>query len=425
MEIKEVCKYFNNCKEKYIRRFEEKTPDGNFIKGYICTKSNRYLGSLLITELNGEPHNQFVQSMPKIEYFMDDRDIVVYDDNKCTYNSVNAYEKLDGSCLILYPILDENGYIIEVVPKTRGKAVADKHFIDLYMKIDRSAIWNYYKNNKGILFFEMFGILNQHDIIHYQTGIDLRLIGCYTTRFFKSEALLRLCSKYGFKQPDKIFEVHRIYNGYRIDITSEKYQWYFDDVKREDRIVVTIHDAIAKIQFMLEYLNKTYEDMYGRFVTEGVVLNCTTQHNYQKYIKIKPRDIEAKHRSERGIPKSAIQKEVLKYFDDYGSVVDELYKTDENHHTEYIHRMLSEDYSPEIIQKSKKKIEKIFMQIWDSKQIPVSIHTICDELIAEYGDQGIKHCMRMFAQKYPSKRKDARTVYNALEIKFNQQGLEL
>ena len=88
----------NNCKEKYLRRFSDETPEGNCIKGWICHKPNRYLGSLLIDEVNGEKHEQYVQSMPKIEYFNDERDICL-DSEICgvVLNDAIAYEKLDGS----------------------------------------------------------------------------------------------------------------------------------------------------------------------------------------------------------------------------------------------------------------------------------------------------------------------------------------
>jgi len=425
MEKFEAIKYFGNCKEKYLRKFQEDTPNGNCIEGYICTKPNRFLGSLLIFKLNGAPHHQFVQSMPKIDYFEHDKDMCIWDKD-AKHVEVCAYEKLDGSCLILYPILDEKGYIVEIVPKTRGRAVADKHFLDLYNKCDKGPIYEYYRNNKGILFFEMYGILNQHEIIHYQTGIDLALIGCYTTRFFKSKALKKLSSQYGFKQPDELFIWHHSGGDNIVDIITEKYKWYFShvDISHDDKIAPSARDAINKMVEFLEYLNAKFSESHNRPAIEGVVINCTTYNGKQKYIKVKPRDIERKHRSEGGLPRSAIMKEVLKYFDDYGSEVDEIYRKDQNHHTEYIHRMLSEDYPPEFIKDSRKKIEKVFMQVWDSKQVPVSLQVICDELVSEYGDMGIVHCMRMFAQKYPSKRKQARWVYQILESKFAQMGMD-
>ena len=427
IEKEKAVKYFGNCKPKYLKRFSEKTPKGNYIEGWICKKSNRYLGSLLIDTLAGEPHCQFVQSMPKINYFEDTRDMLIRGENGRTHE-VMAFEKLDGSCLILYPLLDENGYILEVVPKTRGRAVADTHFIELFNKIDKSAIWRYYGKNKGILFFEMYGVMNQHDIIHYQTGVDIALIGCYKDKlFWRGESLQTLAKNYGFKTPDLLFDVKWRSNAeqYFVDICSEKYGYYFNDVLYEDKLAPTTTDVIAKIKHFLDYLNKTYMDMYGRLATEGVVLNCTDASRKQRYLKVKPRTIEQQHRSHDGVTRSAIVKEVLKYFDDYGASVGDIYASDPNHHTEYITRMLLEDYNEEYVKKSAKKIEKVFMDVWDSKQIPQSLHNIAQELFIEYKDEGITHCMRMFGQKYPMKKKDAKTIYQILEIKFRQNGIEL
>jgi len=438
INIEDVSKHFGNCKTKDIRKFQEKTPEGNYIEGYICKKSNFYLGSLVITKVNGEDCEQFVQSMPKIEYFNNDNEMC-YRDADLRHQEVCAYEKLDGSCLIVYPLFDAQGHIIEVIPKTRGRAVADKNFLSLYDKCAHGPILEFYYHNHdryrkvknplshAILYFEMYGILNQHEIIHYDTGIDLRLIGCYNTRFFKPKALGTLCSEYGFVQPDKIFVWEGVWGAPRIRITSRKFRWYFDHVNitAEDLIAPTAHDAIYKMKELLEYLNKKFNEQHGRLATEGVVINCSTCNKVQKYIKVKPREIEVKHRLENGIPKSDIRKEVLKYFDDYGSEVDEIYKENPNHHTEYIHRMLAEDYPQEYIDKSKKKIESIFMNIWEAKQVPISTHNLCDELVDKYGDQGITHCMRMFAQEYPMKKKDSRAVYQILEIKFHKRGLTL
>lgn len=408
MSIEKACECFGDCKEKYVRGFDEYTPQNNHIKGYICRKPNRFLGSLYITEINGEKTEQFVQSMPKIKYFEHENDININGD-------IVAFEKLDGSCLILYPIFDSKGEIIEIVPKTRGRAVADKHFIDLYNKIPHKSIEKYYELNKGVLIFELYGILNQHEIIHYQTGVDIALIGVYNNgHFYKGKSLMVLAKAYGFHTPDPVFKVKYRNGMWRVLFNSKKYKMYdIGYVKAEP----TRMDALDYIQKELEKLNKIFLEENGRIATEGVVINCSNWNGVQKYIKCKPRDIENKHRNNGGIPRSSITKEVLKYFDEYGSMVAEIYQEDKNHHTEYIHRMLREDYEEEWIKNSSKKIEKVFMQIWESKQVPQSIHEICNDLVTEFGDKGITHCMRMFGQKYPMKKQYASTVYGVLKVK--------
>lgn len=402
--------YFGNCDEKYLDKFYEKTPEGNFIEGVICKKPNRYLGSLLITGLNGEPHEQFIQSMPKIHYFNNETDI-------SPEYKINAYEKLDGTCLIIYPIL-ENGKIVELVPKTRGRAVADKHFLKLYNLCDKSAIYNYYRSHKGILFFELCGILNQHEILHYDVGIDLALIGCfYDDTFLTVSSLNFMSSIYNFRMPDLIASIYYDYGDWVINFPSKKYNYFFNEIPNTELVQPTIEKALDKLEFILEYLNNKYVSFYNRLATEGVVINCINQAGNQKYIKLKPKSFQEKILAETGIPRNVIAKEVRKYFDEYGSQIREFFNQDPKHHTEYLNRMLCEEFSEEMVKKSSKKIEKVFMQIWDSKQVPVSIHNICEELKNEYGDKGITYCMRMFAERYPMKKNQANTVYNILRLK--------
>lgn len=414
MELDEICKeYFNDVKPKHMRSFTETTPEGNTISGYICHKPNKYLGSLLITSVNGEEVTQFVQSMPKIHYFSDERDI------HRDYISL-CFEKLDGTCLILYPLFNQKGELIEVVPKTRGRAVADSHFTELYRKVDQKPIRDYYEKHTGILIFELYGIINQHEIIHYGAGIDLRLIAIYDNGEFHNTPIEM--KYYGFRKPDLMFRIYCKDNEWFVECTSNKFKQYLG---REIYNFPTNIDAVDGVQHLLEKLNKEYINYNGIRATEGVVINTVNAGEQHKWLKCKPRDIENEHRSVNGIPHSSITKEVLKYFDEYGAEVKEIYLKDKNHHTEYLHRMLSEEYSDELIQKSKKKIERVFMQIWDAKEVPVSIHNICDELVEEYGNKGIKHCIRMFAQKYPQKKKQARMVYSTLEVVFNKKGLDL
>ena len=415
VDMENICEtYFDgHVKVKHLRGFNETTPEGNKISGYISVKPNKYLGSIIITNCNGEETNQFIQSMPKIHYFEDERDI--------SQSSISfCYEKLDGTCLIVYPLKNKNGEIIEIVPKIRGRAVADSHFISLFKKVDQKPILDYYHDNDGILIFEMHGILNQHEIIHYNTGVDIKLIAIFHNDVFNNNPVE--AGIYGFNKPDLVFKLMHQGSEWILKSCTDKFKPYLG---RNIWAFPTNIDAVDGIQKLLEDLNKEYIKYNGIRAIEGVVINTHNEAGHPKWLKCKPRDIENEHRSQNGIPRSSITKEVLKYFDEYGADVQGIYLKDKNHHTEYIERMLSEEYNEEYIAKSRKKIERVFMQIWDSKQVPESIHKITDELIEEYGDKGIKHCMRMFAQKYPMKKKQARMVYSTLEIKFNRKGIDL
>lgn len=412
VDLENICEtYFEGkVKPKHLRGFNETTPEGNTISGYISVKPNKYLGSCLIIKCNGEVTNQFIQSMPKIHYFEDERDI----GNNVTSH---CYEKLDGTCLILYPLKNKNGEIIEIVPKTRGRAVADKHFIGLYKNIDQKPVMDYYNNDDGILIFEMYGILNQHEIIHYNTGIDMKLIAIFKDGIFHNTPIE--ASIYGFNKPDLVFKLYHQGQQWFIETTSDKFKPYFG---RAIYTFPTNIDAVDGIQKLLEKLNKKYIEINGIRAIEGVVINTYNINDHPKWLKCKPRDIENEHRSQNGIPRSAITKEVLKYFDEYGADVKEIYLKDKNHHTEYIHRMLSEEYNEELIHKSSKKIERVFMQIWDSKVPPISIFNLADKLIEENPDKDITDLMRIFAVEYPSKKKQAGTVYTTLKHQLKKRG---
>ena len=402
--------YFNGVHEKFLKGFTETTPKGNIIHGYICTKPNKYLGSCLITNVNDEPVHQFVQSMPKIHYFNDPRDIL-------PHPRTLVREKLDGTCLILYPLKNSDGEVIEIVPKTRGRAVADKHFLSLYNKVDKKPILDYYKEHEGILIFELCGVLNQHDITHYPIGLDIKLICIVEDNKFSIGSMEAY--HYGFTQPDVMFILNNNGVHWMVQpVESNRYSCY---LKSEAMTFDTNYDAVEYIKKSLEKLNSDFVEYNNRQAVEGVVITTTNVNNELKFIKCKPADIELKHRSESGIPRSSIRKEVFKYFDEYGAEVKDIYLEDKNHHTEYLHRQLLEEYPQEYINKSKNKIERIFMQVWEAKEVPVSIHNICDKLITENPGKDIKDLMRIFAVEYPMKKKDAHTIYTTLEYKLKKQ----
>ena len=74
----------------------------NNIEGYIVKKPNFYLGSLLITCVDGKDCEQFVQSFPKIHYQNSENTIG-------DMNFIPCLEKLDGSNIILYGLKDADG----------------------------------------------------------------------------------------------------------------------------------------------------------------------------------------------------------------------------------------------------------------------------------------------------------------------------
>ena len=132
-------KYFNGMKPKELSEITYTTPQDHKVKALISRKPNRYLGSLLILQVDNEPVEQFIQGMPKIHY-LDNYHMLKTGDE---YTFYDVYEKLDGTNICLYGLKDHNGDLIEVVPKSRNMGVLDKEFHKLYLQTDHHLFEEY------------------------------------------------------------------------------------------------------------------------------------------------------------------------------------------------------------------------------------------------------------------------------------------
>ena len=423
MKEKYCRKYFeNNVKPKHLRDFEAKTPKGNIITGYICRKPNKHLGSLVIThitEKNGKSYDteQFIQSFPKIHYW-DRRHQLKEDDDRIIYH---CQEKLDGTCIIIYPLKDDHGEIIELVAKTRAKAVADEHILDMFKLVDRKAIEEFYSDGthaNDTLMFELYGILNKHEIAHMDTYIDIRLIGAYIDETFLNYIEITCYSDLDdFKTPDTIFTIEKYPHDTTFSIrwcgTGHKLRSY--EVST-DQTFPTLYDAVTEVKSMLEKINRAYLKQNKRRAVEGVVINGEHSKGGQMYLKIKPKDIEREAKTLDFVPRRFILKEIHKYFDEYASQVGEIYERDEAHYIEYVNAQLAEEFTYEQIHdpRTRRRIKKVFMEVWDSKLPPKSLQNICEELVRDNPDSNVKDLLKIFAKTYPSKKKDSRHVYQIL-----------
>lgn len=414
-------KYFNNTvKPKHLREFEAKTPNGNLIKGYISRKPNRYLGSMIIThitEKNGESYQteQFIQSFPKIHYW-DKRHKLKEDEGQIIYH---CQEKLDGTCLIIYSLNDKNGNSIEIIPKSRSQAVADNRILDMYRLIDKKAIEEFFANPihfNDTLMFELYGILNRHDIAHMDAYIDIALIGAYIGETFLDHISILNCSDLdNFKIPDTVFSIekHSTENSFSI-------RWNDDNIKLKNYKIdgestfPTLFDAIQEIKSLLEKVNQEYFKHNERRVIEGIVINGEHFLNGQMYLKVKPRDLEEEARKLDSVPRRFVLKEIQKYFDEFGSNVERLYENDDTHYIKYVKRQLREEFSYEQIENPRtlRRIRNTFMDVWDSQIPPKSIQNICDELVHENPESSVTELMKIFARTYPSKKRQSSYAFN-------------
>ena len=432
MKEEEIVKYFNNIKFKYLKEFDVITPNKNHIKGFICKKPNRYLGSLLITDINGKEACQFVQSMPKIHYY-DYRNRRFAEDGKdydkqaiiqAGLRGIVGYEKLDGSCLIIYGLYDPKTHeLLEIIPKSRNLPVADKVLLNMYNHIDKIHIEKFFNDSATVLdntslFFELYGMLNRHEIYYYQTYIDIKLIGVYENGDFDTGSMLRaFAGHHNFEVPNVLYTIEKNYEDNQWYIYNHCWRNRLSPYMKEDKSPhPDVYDCIQDIKERLYDLNTRYAENNGHRAVEGVVFNGINVDGSQLYIKVKPRDIEIEHQTVNGIPRRSIVKECYKYFDEYGSRVKDIYDKDNNHYIDYISSQLLEEYPREIVEqpKTQKKIMNVFMEVWDARTVPDSIQNICHQLVDENPDLDVPDLMRVFSYQYPQKKRMASTVYQVI-----------
>lgn len=404
MEINHIIEtYFDNkVKKKDLYQFKQKTKKGNIIEGYICRKPNEYLGSMFIEKVNNEDNPQFIHSMPKIHYYSKKIEGIETEE-------IIFHEKLDGSCIIYYPLY-QDGEVIEVIPKTRNTVIADDFIFNLLKKAITYPIEKIVKEYDIVLMFELYGVLNQHEIYNPDAYCSLTLIGGYsinTNQMYSNSMLDSFAEKYNLRRPRHLITVHGFRGVYFITFISPYLQIYY----RNDRTSMhtSLSEVIQEIKKILSQVNQESYNINGFALTEGVVANM--QKQIGGYLKVKPEEIELKH---KGIPTIEIKKEVRKYWDEYGSKIETIYKQDKKHYLNYVKENLAEDFPIDIVEsnKTKKRIEKIFFTIWDAKTVPIGIQEIARTLCEENPELSLPEIMNIFSQQYPQKKNQARMVYS-------------
>ena len=145
--------------------------------------------------------------------------------------------------------------------------------------------------------------------------------------------------------------------------------------------------------------------------------SCKIYTNKFTYIKVKPTTIEAIHRSENGIPRQFIMKEIMKYLDEHGSAAKETWENNPSIVMKYINDNLAETYNQAMITKSQNKIKGLFEKKVYPLPTPTEIKEIGDKLIKENPNKCITDLMRLFGQQYPHMKKSGGKLYQYLESK--------
>jgi hypothetical protein len=146
----------------------------NTLSGFLCHRSNRFYGALLIATVNDEFHPQLIYCTPKLRYPFDKNGKYTFPES----HKVEVYEKLDGTNILAYryKVGDKEFKTFKIrlwpqVGDTKHGPFAAllrevANFDSIFRLMDESGL---------NVSFELYGAKNKH-LIEYEIPIDLCLL---------------------------------------------------------------------------------------------------------------------------------------------------------------------------------------------------------------------------------------------------------
>lgn len=380
--------------------FDEVTYGGNHIKGELLLTHDEYHGSLKITECNDHPTLQFVHGFPKMYY---------YENQMIQDKNIKFYEKLDGTCICIYKLYDENQEILEYVPKSRQKAVIDKHFIDMYKLCETRNITKM-EDCIDSVYFEMYGMLNQHTVPHYRTYIDLALLGAYNgKRFLTDDEVTKLSKAIQINKPKKIGTIHVLPESYKLELTDKYYEETKEYSNKEENTFNEVLQIIKEYMDKINAINKTEK---GFLKYEGVVLR-----NNETYIKSKPESyFEEDGREKLSVSRREVRKEIHKILDEKSELLENY---DEKAILEEININLEEEYNQKDVYNP--RVQKMILKQLHEfiEKLPSkSLQNTVNDLVELNPGLSIGEYMKKFSQENPLLKHKSRLVYNMISKKI-------
>lgn len=289
----------------------------NFIEGVICRRSDYRYGSMIIFSVNHKKiEPQIIYGTPKLEYPFDRNGNFHWP----KVNELEVWEKLDGTNILAYKYNDgEREY---TTFKTRLTPVVTDSQFDSFNSMwkellaENNWIEEAINNNPNYnLSFELYGARNPITVL-YDIDLDTRLLfGVRRT-------------DHSIKPPSQL----KIDTNY----TPEK-----TNINKNDELTVIYNSIRDKIE------DETNKD---KILTEGVVLYAHTGGPSWRMFKAKPESIQRMHWAASGIiPKSDLWTTAINSFESKEPSL------------EYFIELLKEEYTEDMIYKSKTRIKNTFL----------------------------------------------------------------
>ncbi|MBF4468819.1 MAG: hypothetical protein ISP01_05375 [Methanobrevibacter arboriphilus] len=402
----EVAEKIFETSKKNIKGFTETTPEGNKITGFISRSRGNQLGSLYITSVNGEETGQYVKGMSKLKYW----------DNHTPKSSILITLKEDGTNIAMYPLIDHNGEVIEVLCKTRGMPLADKEFQNKANKIINEAQKDRVRNTKCTFCYELYGKENHNEITYNDIDLRMDLIAIYDERGI-------LYRPHNYDDCVMIaFELKKDDLGYHVKTTQQfykRYEKYLGSYTPEmNRVCKELYEAYNYISEFLEVINHNALKIDHINVVEGVVWNFYDD-NRGEYVQVKNKaqSIMEGHKSRNGIPSLFVKKALRKFEDDNGKEESKnIFKENKQSIIDFVVGELSEEWDEHYIHqsKTKHKINLLIDRKFREHPISEDIQEIATNLRSDNPDKPIPELMSKFAFDNPGLKHKSGDVYRAL-----------
>jgi hypothetical protein len=323
---------------KHWQLFDEKSPRGVPMTGYICLQESDYLGALALTSIDGKERFEIIPSMPKIHYpYVEDaREGTVRVSVPLPINVVDVRftTKLDGTCIIFYALPDEDGHPIEIVPRTRLNPVLTASrwgdWPAMLAKVlpDHSGVERAVRDQKMVLCFELWGYRNPH-LVRYDTPLALSFhtaIRRSPGHLASHRTLQDLAGRYGF------------------DLVKS--------IRVEQPDAVALEAAYRALQAQMEARNQAASE--GIFLEEGAVLMVSTRDT-ATYWKCKPPSIEEIHfTADQALGKDIIKQALLKLAERNYDFA--------NGNVAELHAELEKDFQPPVVEGQAELIQRMWVE---------------------------------------------------------------
>jgi len=368
---------------KHWQDLSATSPGGIPFAGYLCRQESDWLGALALTQVAGRERLEFIASMPKIPYpyQYDGRgqvQLVIPIPARAT--DARFTVKLDGTCIIFYALRDEEGRVLEVIPRTRLQPVltpsrwGDWNTLLAQALPDRTPVERAVQEQGVTLAFELWGYRNPH-LVSYDTPLALTLhTGIRHRKLLAFPRLAQIARHYGFSLVDSI------------------------QVATPD--AAGLAAAYQAWQEKMETLNAAAGA--DRYVQEGAVLVVSTAR-VAHYYKCKPPSIEEIHwRTDQSIGREVVQQALYKMrengYDFAGGRVEDLIAE------------LEQDFQKPHVEQQEELIRRVWLEYVVELQKKEWLRGLVEQSGLDPRDT--PNLMRYLSQHYP--RKDMRWVYSAV-----------